>query len=167
MLGISSWPINDGNWHQVTLELGGNFSSLSLDDSSVLRRQAPPRFRPPGSDWSLYFGAQVLPPDARGLTERKGPRVSNGFQGCLDSVSLNDNELPLQNKRSRYAEVVGLSELKLGCVLYPDACANQPCLNGATCVSLPSGGGYPQSFFCYTLFLDTIQFLKCLPVCLQ
>uniref|UniRef100_A0A3B4DCD8 FAT atypical cadherin 3a n=1 Tax=Pygocentrus nattereri TaxID=42514 RepID=A0A3B4DCD8_PYGNA len=140
VLGISSWPINDGNWHQVTLELGGNFSSLSLDDGSVLRRQAPPRFRPPGSDWSLFFGAQVLPPDARGLTERKAPRVSNGFQGCLDSIILNDNELPLQNKRSRYAEVVGLSELKLGCVLYPDACANQPCLNGATCVSLPSGG---------------------------
>ncbi|KAG9265353.1 protocadherin Fat 3 [Astyanax mexicanus] len=140
VLGISSWPINDGKWHQVTLELGGNFSSLSLDDSSVLRRQAPPRFRPPGSDWSLFFGAQVMPPDARGLTERKAPRVSNGFQGCLDSVILNDNELPLQNKRSRYAEVVGLSELKLGCVLYPDACANQPCLNGATCVSLPSGG---------------------------
>ncbi|KAL6471958.1 hypothetical protein MHYP_G00206080 [Metynnis hypsauchen] len=73
VLGISSWPINDGNWHQVTLELGGNFSSLSLDDGSVLRRQAPPRFRPPGSDWSLFFGAQVLPPDARGLTERKAP----------------------------------------------------------------------------------------------
>ena len=45
-----------------------------------------------------------------------------------------------RNKRSRYAEVVGLTELKLGCVLYPDACLNQPCLNGATCTSLPSGG---------------------------
>ncbi|XP_035389998.1 protocadherin Fat 3a isoform X2 [Electrophorus electricus] len=133
VLGISSWPINDGNWHHVTLELGGNFSSLSLDDSSVLRRQAPPKFHSPGPDWSIYFGAQVLP-------ERKGPRVSNGFQGCLDSVVLNDNELPLQDKRSRYAEVVGLSDLKLGCVLQPDACSTQPCLNSATCVSLPSGG---------------------------
>ncbi|XP_066522855.1 protocadherin Fat 3a isoform X2 [Hoplias malabaricus] len=128
VLGISSWPINDGKWHHVALELGGNFSSLALDDGSVLRRQAPPQARPPGSDWWLYFGAQTQ------------PRVSNGFQGCLDSVVLNDNELPLQNKRSRFAEVVGLAELQLGCVLHPDACSKNPCLNGATCSNLPSGG---------------------------
>ncbi|XP_030632872.1 protocadherin Fat 3a isoform X2 [Chanos chanos] len=140
ILGISGRAVNDGNWHQVTLELSGNFSSLSLDDSYVERRRAPPKFRPLGADSSIYFGAQVSPPDSRSLMERKGPRVTNGFQGCLDSVVLNENELPLQNKRSPFAEVVGLTELKLGCVLYPDACTTQPCLNGATCISLPSGG---------------------------
>lgn len=74
------------------------------------------------------------------MDSQKDPRVLEGFQGCLDSVMLNNNELPLQNKRSRYAEVVGLTELKLGCILYPDACLQQPCHNGATCTSLPSGG---------------------------
>uniref|UniRef100_A0A4W6CNQ3 FAT atypical cadherin 3a n=1 Tax=Lates calcarifer TaxID=8187 RepID=A0A4W6CNQ3_LATCA len=74
------------------------------------------------------------------MDSQKDPRVLEGFQGCLDSVMLNNNELPLQNKRSRYAEVVGLTELKLGCILYPDACLQQPCRNGATCTSLPSGG---------------------------
>ncbi|XP_055053276.2 protocadherin Fat 3a isoform X1 [Misgurnus anguillicaudatus] len=139
-IGISGRPINDGIWHHVTLELRGNYSSLSLDDTYVERRLATAKFSPMGADLSIYFGAQVSPTDARSLTERKGLRVSNGFQGCLDSVVLNDNELPLQNKRSPYAEVVGLTDLKLGCVLYPDACAAQPCLNGGTCVSLPSGG---------------------------
>uniref|UniRef100_A0A671P9T6 FAT atypical cadherin 3a n=1 Tax=Sinocyclocheilus anshuiensis TaxID=1608454 RepID=A0A671P9T6_9TELE len=139
-IGISGRPVNDGNWHHVVLELRGNYSSLSLDDMYVERRLATTKYRPLGADLSIYFGAQVSPPDARSLTERKGPWVTNGFQGCLDSVVLNDNELPLQNKRSPYAEVVGLTDLKLGCVLYPDACAAQPCLNGATCVSLPSGG---------------------------
>ncbi|KAJ8367947.1 hypothetical protein SKAU_G00079750 [Synaphobranchus kaupii] len=140
ILGISGRPINDGNWHSVSLELNRNYTSLSLDDSYVERRRAPPHFRPLGPDGSIYFGAQVQPPNSRSLTDKKGPRVLDGFQGCLDSVVLNDNELPLQNKRSRYAEVVGLTELKLGCVLYPDACDRGPCQNAGSCTSLPSGG---------------------------
>ncbi|KAL4601552.1 protocadherin Fat 3 isoform X1 [Arapaima gigas] len=141
ILGISGRPINDGNWHTVSLELNRNFTSLSLDDSYVERRRAPVPFQPLGPDGAIYFGAQVQPPNARSLTDKKGPpRVLDGFQGCLDSVTLNSNELPLQNKRSRYAEVVGLTELKLGCVLYPDACERAPCQNGGTCTSLPSGG---------------------------
>ncbi|TRY60847.1 hypothetical protein DNTS_021639 [Danionella cerebrum] len=135
-LGISGRTINDGSWHHVMLELRGNSSSLSLDDMFVERRLTSIKPRPLGADLSIFFGAQVSSPDALG----KGPRISNGFQGCLDSVVLNDHELPLQNKRSPHAEVTGLSELKLGCVLYPDACDAQPCLNSATCLSLPSGG---------------------------
>ncbi|KAG7267693.1 hypothetical protein CRUP_021660 [Coryphaenoides rupestris] len=140
-LGISGRPINDGTWHTVTLELSRNSSSLALDDSYVERRRGTPRLQPLGPDGAIFFGAQVQPANSRSLTDtKKGPQVLDGFQGCLDSVTLNDNELPLQNKRSRYAEVVGLTELKLGCVLYPDSCLKQPCLHGATCTSLPSGG---------------------------
>uniref|UniRef100_A0A668AXH9 FAT atypical cadherin 3a n=1 Tax=Myripristis murdjan TaxID=586833 RepID=A0A668AXH9_9TELE len=117
MLGISGRRINDGSWHTVALELNRNFTSLALDDS------------------------YVQPPNPRSLTDsQRDPQVLEGFQGCLDSIMLNNNELPLQNKRSHYAEVVGLTELKLGCILYPDGCLRQPCHNGATCTSLPSGG---------------------------
>uniref|UniRef100_A0A8C1N6L0 FAT atypical cadherin 3a n=1 Tax=Cyprinus carpio TaxID=7962 RepID=A0A8C1N6L0_CYPCA len=162
-IGISGRPVNDGNWHHVVLELRGNYSSLSLDDMYVERRLATTKYRPLGADLSIYFGAQVSPPDARSLTERKGPRVTNGFQGCLDSVVLNDNELPLQNKRSPYAEVVGLTDLKLGCVLYPDACAAQPCVNGATCVSLPSGGYSCSCSALYTGGRCETEISVCLP----
>ncbi|KAK5905215.1 hypothetical protein CesoFtcFv8_006701 [Champsocephalus esox] len=141
MLGISGRRINDGSWHTVALELNRNFSSLTLDDSYVERRRGPPFIQPLAPDRTIYFGAMVQHPNSRSLVDsQKDPRVLNGFQGCLDSVTLNNNELPLQNKRSRYAEVVGLTELKLGCILYPDACLQQPCRNGATCTSLPSGG---------------------------
>uniref|UniRef100_A0A8C2BHJ0 FAT atypical cadherin 3a n=1 Tax=Cyprinus carpio TaxID=7962 RepID=A0A8C2BHJ0_CYPCA len=162
-IGISGRPVNDGNWHHVVLELRGNYSSLSLDDMYVERRLATTKYRPLGADLSIYFGAQVSPPDARSLTERKGPWVTNGFQGCLDSVVLNDNELPLQNKRSPYAEVVGLTDLKLGCVLYPDACAAQPCVNGATCVSLPSGGYSCSCSALYTGGRCETEISVCLP----
>ncbi|XP_055370186.1 protocadherin Fat 3a isoform X5 [Betta splendens] len=139
MLGISSRRINDGSWHTVALELNRNFSSLTVDDSYVERRRGPPFIQPLAPDRSVYFGA--LHPNSRSLMDsQKGYRVLEGFQGCLDSVTLNNNELPLQNKRSRHAEVVGLTELKLGCILYPDVCLQQPCRNGATCTSLPSGG---------------------------
>ncbi|XP_015197069.2 protocadherin Fat 3 isoform X3 [Lepisosteus oculatus] len=140
ILVISGRPINDGNWHTVFLELNRNFTSLSLDDIYVERRRAPLHFQPLGPDGSIFFGAQVQPPNARSLTDKKSPLVLGGFQGCLDSVVLNNNELPLQNKRSHYAEVVGLTELKLGCVLYPDACERTPCQNSGSCASLPSGG---------------------------
>ncbi|KAM9318351.1 protocadherin Fat 3a isoform 2-T2 [Pholidichthys leucotaenia] len=141
MLGISGRRINDGSWHTVALELNRNYSSLALDDSYVEQRRGQSYMQPLAPDRTIYFGALVQPPNSRNLMDsQKDPRVLEGFQGCLDSVTLNNNELPLQNKRSQYAEVVGLTELKLGCILYPDACLQQPCRNGATCTSLPSGG---------------------------
>uniref|UniRef100_A0A673HL82 Protocadherin Fat 3-like n=1 Tax=Sinocyclocheilus rhinocerous TaxID=307959 RepID=A0A673HL82_9TELE len=138
ILGISGRPINDGSWHTVTLELSSNYTLLSLDDSYVERRhsaRAPVRIWPLAADGSLFFGAQVLHgPVGRG--GQRPPRAQEGFQGCLGSIMLNGNELPLQNKRSRYAEVAGLSDVKLGCVLYPDPCLGGPCQNGASCTKL-------------------------------
>lgn len=142
VLGISGRPINDGFWHTVTLELTSNYTLLSLDDSYVERRRsarAPVRLWPLAADGLLFFGAQVLRGPAGGGGQRS-PWPREGFQGCLDSVVLNGNELPLQNKRSQYAEVAGLSDVKLGCILYPDPCLGGPCLNGAACTKLPSGG---------------------------
>ncbi|XP_047191403.1 protocadherin Fat 3a isoform X11 [Scophthalmus maximus] len=140
MMGISGRQISDGSWHTVALELNRNFSSLALDDSYVEQRRGPPFIQPLAPDRTIYFGALVQHPNSRSLVDsQKDPPVLEGFQGCLDSVMLNNNEMPLQNKRSRYAEVVGLTELKLGCILYPDACLQQPCRNGATCNSLSSG----------------------------
>uniref|UniRef100_A0A8C8BG27 Protocadherin Fat 3 n=1 Tax=Otus sunia TaxID=257818 RepID=A0A8C8BG27_9STRI len=140
ILGISGRAVNDGSWHSVFLELNRNFTSLSLDDSYVERRKAPLYFQSLSTDSSVYFGAQVQVDNVRSLTDKRTTQVLSGFQGCLDSVVLNNNELPLQNKRSSFAEVVGLTELKLGCVLYPDACERHPCQNGGTCTSVPSGG---------------------------
>ncbi|XP_056297999.1 protocadherin Fat 3a isoform X3 [Pseudoliparis swirei] len=141
MLGISGHRINDGSWHTVALELNRNFSRMTMDDSFVERHRGPPFIQQPAPDRTIYFGAMVQHPHSRSLMDsQKDPWVLEGFQGCLASVMLNNNELPLQNKRSRYAEVVGLTELKLGCILYPDACLQQPCRNGATCTSMSSGG---------------------------
>ncbi|XP_068601351.1 protocadherin Fat 3a [Brachionichthys hirsutus] len=140
-LGISGRLVNDGSWHTVALELSHNFSSLALDDSYIERRRGSPFLRTFGPDRTIYFGALVQYPNSHALMDfQKGLQVFEGFQGCLDSVMLNNNELPLQNKRSLYAEVVGLTEIKLGCILFPDACLRQPCHNGAACAGLHSGG---------------------------
>ncbi|XP_053363533.1 protocadherin Fat 3a isoform X2 [Clarias gariepinus] len=133
VLTVTGRPISDGRWHHVTLELGRNSSSLSLDDWT---QQAPPTSRLPGFDWSISMGAQL---------------GSDGFQGCLDSLALNDDDLPLHNKQATTAtitrprthahvEVTTLGEVTLGCVLHHDPCARQPCAHGAACTSLPNGG---------------------------
>uniref|UniRef100_A0A668ABE9 FAT atypical cadherin 3a n=1 Tax=Myripristis murdjan TaxID=586833 RepID=A0A668ABE9_9TELE len=164
MLGISGRRINDGSWHTVALELNRNFTSLALDDSYVERRHGPPRIEPLAPDRTIYFGALVQPPNPRSLTDsQRDPQVLEGFQGCLDSIMLNNNELPLQNKRSHYAEVVGLTELKLGCILYPDGCLRQPCHNGATCTSLPSGGFACSCHPQYTGGRCEVEITACVP----
>lgn len=143
ILGISGRAVNDGSWHSVFLELNRNFTSLALDDTYVERRRAPLYFQTLGTDSAIYFGALVQADSFRSLTDARVTQVLSGFQGCLDSVVLNNNELPLQNKRSSFAEVVGLTELKLGCVLYPDACERGPCQHGGSCAGLASGGERP------------------------
>uniref|UniRef100_A0A3B4H5K7 Protocadherin Fat 3-like n=1 Tax=Pundamilia nyererei TaxID=303518 RepID=A0A3B4H5K7_9CICH len=161
IMGISGRPINDGLWHAVTLELTMNYTLLSLDDSYVERRRAaraPVRLWPLAPDSSFFFGAQVRPLNGQG--ERP---AQDGFQGCLGSLMLNGNELPLQNKRSRYAEIAGLSEVKLGCVLYPDPCVSQPCLNGAICSSLPSGGFMCTCSVGFTGGRCEIELTSCMP----
>ncbi|TSK67188.1 Protocadherin Fat 1 [Bagarius yarrelli] len=130
VLAVTSRPISDGHWHHVTLELGRNSSSLSVDDWT---QQAPSTSRLPGLDWSISMGA----------------RLSDGFQGCLDSLALNNYELPLHNKQApgatrshlhTHVEVTALGEVTLGCVLHHDPCARQPCAHGSACSSLPNGG---------------------------
>uniref|UniRef100_A0A3B3XCQ2 FAT atypical cadherin 3b n=1 Tax=Poecilia mexicana TaxID=48701 RepID=A0A3B3XCQ2_9TELE len=151
VMGISDRPINDGLWHSVALELTRNYTLLSLDDSYVERRRAaraPVRLWPLAPDSSFFFGAQV--------------RLLNG-PGCLGSLMLNGNELPLQNKRSRYAEIAGLSEVKLGCVLYPDPCISQPCLNGAICSSLPFGGFMCSCSSGFTGGRCEVELTSCMP----
>uniref|UniRef100_A0A673HL87 Protocadherin Fat 3-like n=1 Tax=Sinocyclocheilus rhinocerous TaxID=307959 RepID=A0A673HL87_9TELE len=166
ILGISGRPINDGSWHTVTLELSSNYTLLSLDDSYVERRhsaRAPVRIWPLAADGSLFFGAQVLHgPVGRG--GQRPPRAQEGFQGCLGSIMLNGNELPLQNKRSRYAEVAGLSDVKLGCVLYPDPCLGGPCQNGASCTKLKPSGDFSCS--CLPQFMGSrceMEVTSCVP----
>ncbi|CAG00464.1 unnamed protein product, partial [Tetraodon nigroviridis] len=182
IMGISDRPINDGLWHAVALELTSNYTLLSLDDSYVERRRAaraPVRLWPLAPDSSFFFGAQVRPPSVQGEKPGPGrtqggpalgdsgtrsqPKAQGGFQGCLGSLMLNGNELPLQNKRSRYAEIAGLSDVKLGCVLYPDPCVSQPCLNGAMCSSLPSGGFACSCSAGFTGARCEVELTSCMP----
>lgn len=138
VLSISGRQINDGAWHAVALELTYNYTLLSLDDRYVERwydTKVPAHLWPLANNGSLFFGAQV--------PQQGGHRYSqpyNGFQGCLSAVTLNGNELPLQSKRNRHGELTAISEVKMGCMLYPNPCLGASCQNGATCSILPSGG---------------------------
>ncbi|KAM9733934.1 protocadherin Fat 3a [Menidia menidia] len=139
--GFSGRSINDGSWHTLALELNRNFSSLVLDESYVEQRYAPSSMQTGFKDKTIYFGALVQSPSLHSFVDsQRDPLVMEGFQGCMDSIMLDNKELSLEIKHSKHAEVVEMTQLKLGCILYPDPCLHQPCHNGATCISLYSGG---------------------------
>ncbi|KAI5099865.1 protocadherin Fat 3-like isoform X3 [Silurus meridionalis] len=160
VLGISGRSINDGFWHAVALHVTYNYTLLSLDDSYVERWHdgQVPVLWPLGTIGSLFFGAQV--PQSGG---QRHSRPYDGFQGCLSAVTMNGNELPLQSKRNRHGELTAISEVKMGCMLYPNSCLGALCQNGATCNSLPSG-----AFSCicppqYTGMLCDLEVSPCVP----
>ncbi|KAL2096237.1 hypothetical protein ACEWY4_008385 [Coilia grayii] len=175
-LGISGRPINDGRWHHVTVELRLNHSSLSLDDSYVEQRRGPLRPLPPGPDWLLVFGAGSEVGVAHALQERRDRRPAlvtppgagsvlqgAGFQGCLDALQLNGQELPLQDKRSAHARVLTHAGLTLGCSLHPDACQSKPCRNGGTCSSHPTGGFWCSCGVFFTGVRCEVEMSVCVP----
>lgn len=59
MLGPAGRRINDGNWHNVVLELNRNFSSLALDDSYIEQRHPRSLMQTLSPDRTFYFGALV------------------------------------------------------------------------------------------------------------
>ncbi|XP_072256548.1 protocadherin Fat 2 [Pyxicephalus adspersus] len=111
--------INDGNMHDIILEVTGKTarmhvnnteSELSLPDCS-------------GHSSHLNIGAFIQESD----------HVSQGFQGCLDYISINGQAL----------ESLGQSIYQKGtspCCEHNHACGQNPCPNDSMCVEMPNGG---------------------------
>uniref|UniRef100_A0A3B3RFX2 FAT atypical cadherin 3 n=1 Tax=Paramormyrops kingsleyae TaxID=1676925 RepID=A0A3B3RFX2_9TELE len=138
-LSVPGWPVNDGRWHTVSLEISGDVTTLTLDSRYVERSSRGLSSRPwaPGGSASLVFGARLISPDWK---RGSGTQVLDGLQGCLDSVVLNGHEMPLLNEQGHHVEVTAFAQVRPGCLLTSDPCQAEPCQNGGSCSNLPSGG---------------------------
>uniref|UniRef100_A0A8C3AAC4 FAT atypical cadherin 1a n=1 Tax=Cyclopterus lumpus TaxID=8103 RepID=A0A8C3AAC4_CYCLU len=139
LVSVHSAQVNDGEWHTLTLEVDGNYAKLVLDRVHAASGTAPGTLRTLNLDNSIYFGAHV-----RQLAAARHGRslpVTNGLRGCLEGLSLNGQELPLNTKARRaHAVLEDIVDVTPGCALAPvESCSSNPCTNGGSCTSLLDG----------------------------
>ncbi|XP_068176860.1 protocadherin Fat 1a isoform X1 [Antennarius striatus] len=149
LVSVHSAQVNDGEWHSVSLEVDGNYAKLVLDRVHAASGTAPGTLRTLNLDNSIYFGGHVR----QHATARHGRSlpVTNGFRGCMEAISLNGQELPLNTKAHRaHAVLEDVVDVAPGCAAAPaESCSSNPCTNGGSCTPLPNGGYFckcPSSF---------------------
>ncbi|CAM5108710.1 unnamed protein product [Eretmochelys imbricata] len=150
IVSVQSIQINDGHWHSVSLEVDGNYARLVLDRVHTASGTAPGTLRTLNLDNHVFFGGHVR---QQGTRHGRSPQVSNGFRGCMDSIVLNGQELPLNSKPRNYAHMEESVDVSPGCLLIAtEGCSGSPCQNGGACNPLPNGGYYCK---CAALFMGT------------
>ncbi|XP_053110313.1 protocadherin Fat 1 isoform X2 [Hemicordylus capensis] len=150
IVSVQSIQINDGQWHSVSLEVDGNYAKLILDRVHTASGIAPGTLRTLNLDNYVFFGGHIR---QQGTRHGRSPQVSNGFRGCMDSIVLNGQELPLNSKPRTYAHMEESVDVSPGCLLTTvEDCSSSPCQNGGICNPLPNGGYYCK---CAALFMGT------------
>ncbi|XP_043826311.1 protocadherin Fat 1 isoform X3 [Dromiciops gliroides] len=150
IVSVQSTQINDGQWHSVSLEVNGNYARLVLDRVHTASGTAPGTLKTLNLDNHVFFGGHIRQQDTR---PGRSPQVNNGFRGCMDSIYLNGQELPLTSKPRSYAHIEEYVDVSPGCLLMAiEDCSSSPCQNGGICNPSPSGGYYCK---CSALYMGT------------
>ncbi|XP_060102406.1 protocadherin Fat 1 isoform X1 [Heteronotia binoei] len=150
IVSVQSIQINDGQWHSVSLEVDGNYAKLILDRVHTASGIAPGTLRTLNLDNYVFFGGHIR---QQGTRHGRSPQVSNGFRGCMDSIVLNGQELPLNSKPRSYAHMEESVDVSPGCLLTTTGdCSSSPCQNGGICSPLLNGG---YDCKCTALFTGT------------
>lgn len=145
LVSVHSAQVNDGEWHTVSLEVDGNYAKLVLDRVHAASGTAPGTLRTLNLDNRIYFGGHVRPHGS--VQHGRSLPVANGLRGCLEAISLNGQELPLNTKAQRaHAVLEDAVDVTPGCALASaESCSSNPCSNGGSCSSLPNGGTGPST----------------------
>lgn len=73
------------------------------------------------------------------MQHHKVQKVTNGFQGCLDAITVDEQEvvvLPKIKKSRGLVEEAGIRQ----CCPHTGACSSSPCLNDGLCAEMQGGG---------------------------
>ncbi|XP_006741893.1 protocadherin Fat 1 [Leptonychotes weddellii] len=150
IVSVQSIQVNDGLWHAVSLEVNGNYARLVLDQVHTASGTAPGTLKTLNLDNHVFFGGHIR---QQGTRHGRSPQVGNGFRGCMDSIYLNGQELPLNNKPRSHAHIEEWVDVSPGCLLTAtEDCSSDPCQNGGICHPSPPGGYYCK---CSALYIGT------------
>uniref|UniRef100_A0A8C5K818 FAT atypical cadherin 1 n=1 Tax=Jaculus jaculus TaxID=51337 RepID=A0A8C5K818_JACJA len=148
IVSVQSIQVNDGQWHAVTLEVNGNYAKLVLDQVHTASGTAPGTLKTLNLDHFVFFGGHIRQQGAR-----RSSQIGSGFRGCMDSIYLNGQELPLNTKPRAYARIEESVDVSPGCLLTAtEDCSSNPCQNGGICNPSPTGGYYCK---CSALYIGT------------
>ncbi|XP_033127144.1 protocadherin Fat 4-like [Anneissia japonica] len=123
---IASPKCNTGSWHNASIVRDDRHITLSLDDASKssIFDKTPPDFS--GVDVTLMsLGGTKDDLVVDGTTIA-------GLEGCVDSFSLNGEQLPFDGGNEAFEATVSTNTAK-GCSVV-DLCSSNPCLGTELCV---------------------------------
>ncbi|KAM8974291.1 protocadherin Fat 2 isoform 2-T2 [Pelodytes ibericus] len=125
----SDTTIHNGHWHHILLEVTGSSAQFHVDsiETKTLLQLCPAR----SPIHHLLIGALVSDDE----------RVSLGFQGCLNGITINGQTSNLEKALQKK----GITQ----CCEQSHACSQDPCPSGRICAEVKDGG---YSCLCHSLF---------------
>ncbi|XP_016158848.1 PREDICTED: basement membrane-specific heparan sulfate proteoglycan core protein [Ficedula albicollis] len=94
-------PVNDGEWHRVTVTREGRRGQLQVDGEEPVSGESPGSNIMANTEGSVYVGGA---PDPRTLTAGK---FSSGFSGCVRGLALESAGIPRHPIDLRHGAVGG------------------------------------------------------------
>ncbi|XP_056364035.1 basement membrane-specific heparan sulfate proteoglycan core protein isoform X2 [Oenanthe melanoleuca] len=94
-------PVNDGEWHRVTVTREGRRGQLQVDGEEPVSGESPGSNIMANTEGSVYVGGA---PDPRALTAGK---FSSGFSGCVRGLALESAGIPRHPIDLRHGAVGG------------------------------------------------------------
>ncbi|XP_019482771.1 PREDICTED: protocadherin Fat 2 [Hipposideros armiger] len=141
--------VDDQEWHSILLKETDTSLLLLVDSAgngSLVLPETCQGLRP---ERDLFLGGLVL--------SHSPPNVSQGFEGCLDAITINGEALELLAHGRKAAGLLERQALTQ-CCFHSDECSQNPCLNGGKCSQAHGKEGtwirqYSNSALCLHLCL--------------
>nr|XP_012324907.1 protocadherin Fat 2 isoform X1 [Aotus nancymaae]XP_012325578.1 protocadherin Fat 2 isoform X1 [Aotus nancymaae] len=124
--------VNDHEWHSILVEEMDTSIRLMVDSMGNTSLVVPENCRGLRPERHLLLGGLVL--------SHSSFNVSQGFEGCLDAVVVNEEALELLVPDKTVAGLLETQALTQ-CCPQSNYCSQNPCLNGGKC-SWTHGAGY-------------------------